>query len=76
MFLCYNNYTERFIQVCMLTIWSTNSVSEGNGHYPPGVICNLDILVMGSTSQEHLQNLAVVLERLSQHGLKLLRRKV
>ena len=38
----------------------------------PHVICYLDdILVMGSTTQEHLQNLAVVLERLSQHGLRL-----
>ena len=38
----------------------------------PRVIYYLDdILVMGSTPQEHLQNLAVVLERLSQHGLQL-----
>ena len=38
----------------------------------PHVICYLDdILVTGSTTQEYLQNLAVVLERLSQHGLRL-----
>ena len=38
----------------------------------PHIICYLDdILVTGSTTQEHLQNLAVVLERLSQHGLRL-----
>ena len=38
----------------------------------PQVICYLDdILVTGSTPQEHLQNLAVVLERLSQHGIRL-----
>ena len=38
----------------------------------PQVICYLDdILVTGSTLQEHLQNLAVVLERLSQHGIRL-----
>jgi len=38
----------------------------------PQVICYLDdILVTGSTPQEHLHNLAVVLERLSQHGLRL-----
>lgn len=37
----------------------------------PQVICYLDdILVTGSTTQEHLQNLAVVLERLSQHGIR------
>ena len=38
----------------------------------PRVICYLDdILVTGSTPQEHLQNLVVVLEKLSQHGLQL-----
>jgi len=38
----------------------------------PHVICYLDdILVTGSTSQEHLHNLAVALERLLQHGLRL-----
>ena len=42
----------------------------------PQVICYLDdILVTGSTPQEHLQNLAVVLERLSQHGIRLKEKK-
>ena len=42
----------------------------------PQVICYLDdILVTGSTLQEHLQNLAVVLERLSQHGIRLKKKK-
>ena len=42
----------------------------------PRVICYLDdILVTGSTLQEHLQNLAVVLERLSQHGIRLKKNK-
>ena len=42
----------------------------------PQVICYLDdILATGSTPQEHLQNLAVVLERLSQHGIRLKEKK-
>ena len=42
----------------------------------PQVICYLDdILVTGSTPHEHLQNLAVVLERLSQHGIRLKEKK-
>ena len=42
----------------------------------PRVICYLDdILVTGSTPEEHLQNLAEVLDRLSEHGLRLKREK-
>ena len=42
----------------------------------PQVICYLDdILVTGSTPQDHLQNLAVVLERLSQYGIRLKEKK-
>jgi len=38
----------------------------------PQVICYLDdILVTGSTPEEHLKNLAEVLDRLSKHGLRL-----
>ena len=38
----------------------------------PQVICYLDdILITGSTVEEHLKNLAEVLDRLADHGLKL-----
>ena len=42
----------------------------------PQVICYLDdILITSSTVEEHLKNLAEVLERLADHGLKLKQEK-
>ena len=42
----------------------------------PQVICYLDdILVTGSTPEEHLKNLSEVLDRVSKHGLRLKREK-
>ena len=42
----------------------------------PQVICYLDdILITGSTVEEHLKNLAEVLDRLADHGLKLKQEK-
>ena len=42
----------------------------------PKVICYLDdILITGSTVEKHLKNLAEVLDRLADHGLKLKQEK-
>ena len=52
----------------------TSTVSEGHGYCVAGlakVICYLDdILISGTTPQEHLDNLKKVLERLEQYGIR------
>ena len=72
-----DQHTPRSIPVYRLTFWSGLSasyVSTGHGfdlEGIDGVICYInDILVTGSTDEQHLERLEKVLQRLKEYGLR------
>ena len=75
--MCHDQHTPRSIPVYTLTFWSGLSARYvSTGHGIDGVICYIDdILVMGSTDEQHLESLEKVLQTLKEYGLRVKKTK-